>query len=274
MRTKGNSFKLRDMLYISVLLILCIVTFVQQLNIEKLSENSSSNISSPFITAVAQVRESVVGITVYKQISVSSQKNTFSENKKEELCYSESGHASGVVVGNGLVLTNYHVVQDMKKITVTPLKDSEATEEMEAVLIDYDAANDLAVMRVNDLNISQVKIGDSDGIVQGDWVICVANPATLKLAGSVSVGVISALNRQVESAGEGDSYTAMFQTDAAINAGSSGGGIFNTDGELVGIAAKKYTGVGASDTQLEGIGMCIPINSAKILIDNAASQLS
>ena len=111
----------------------------------------------------------------------------------------------------------------------------------------------------------------------GDWTICIGNPLGEQFSGTVTVGIVSALNRAVSSTsydkyGRRETITnAMIQTDAAINAGNSGGGMFNVNGELMGIPTLKYTGSAYSGSTVEGIGMCIPINAAKPLIEDVLS---
>ena len=237
--------------------------------------------SSPFTKAVSQVRGSVVGITIYTNTDVELQHSDSS--RQDNVTVSEevvAGEASGVVIADGKVLTCYHVVKDAARIAVTTGADTasdtdfslDGETELDAEVADYDEVLDLAVLTVSGLDRKPVPLGDSGTLAEGDWAICIGSPASHKLAASVSVGVISGLNRTIASANVKTATVQMFQTDAAINGGSSGGGIFNTDGELVGIVARKYISSGASDTQLEGIGMCIPINDAKPLLANAGIQ--
>ncbi len=125
---------------------------------------------------------------------------------------------------------------------------------------------------MDSLDIAPVTLGDSDLLNVGDWAICIGNP--LSFTGTTTVGVISALNREVTSENydkygrREDVVNDMIQTDAAINAGNSGGGMFNVAGELIGVPSMKYTGSYYSSTTVEGIGMAIPINVAKPLIND------
>ncbi|MEG0270138.1 MAG: trypsin-like peptidase domain-containing protein, partial [Clostridia bacterium] len=139
-----------------------------------------------------------------------------------------------------------------------------------AVLMGTDETKDIAVLKVEGLTLDPVVLGDSDLLNVGDWAICIGNP--LSFTGTTTVGVISALNRAVKSNAT-DAYgkrasNAMIQTDAAINAGNSGGGMFNVAGELIGVPSMKYTGSAYSGNTIEGIGMAIPINEAKALIND------
>ena len=177
-----------------------------------------------------------------------------------------------MVIAENIVLTNYHVVEDASSLKITT-PDS----EYDATLLAYDENLDVAILRSDALNLPAVTLGDSDSLLVGDWAICIGNPLGEQFAGTVTVGVVSALNRAVSSSST-DKYglketitNSMIQVDAAINSGNSGGGMFNTNGELMGIPTLKYTGSAYSGTTVEGIGMCIPINAAKPLINDVLS---
>ena len=242
-----------------------------------ISENATV-VTSPFTEAVRKVQGSVVGVNNY---------TTYSRNNNGYFGFGYGfgygygyggpdddqdtsrqvlqGSGSGVVVAKGYVLTNYHVVEDATMLEVTS-----GDKVYPAQLMGTDAAKDIAVMYVEDLDIEPVVLGDSDALSIGDWAICIGNP--LSFTGTTTVGVISALNRTVKSSAT-DAYgkratNTMIQTDAAINAGNSGGGMFNVAGELVGIPSMKYTGSVYSGNTVEGIGMAIPINEAKQLIND------
>ena len=242
-----------------------------------ISENATV-VTSPFTEAVRKVQGSVVGVNNY---------TTYSRNNNGYFGFGYGfgygygyggpdddqdtsrqvlqGSGSGVVVAKGYVLTNYHVVEDATMLEVTS-----GDKVYPAQLMGTDAAKDIAVMYVEDLDIEPVVLGDSDKLSVGDWAICIGNP--LSFTGTTTVGVISALNRTVKSSAT-DAYgkratNTMIQTDAAINAGNSGGGMFNVAGELVGIPSMKYTGSVYSGNTVVGIGMAIPINEAKQLIND------
>ena len=128
------------------------------------------------------------------------------------------------------------------------------------------------------LPLEPVELGNSDELVIGDWVVCIGNP--IGFTGTATAGIVSGLNREIESDNtKPDKYgknnpvvNSMIQTDAAINSGNSGGGMFNTVGQLVGIPTLKYTGTRySSNATVESIGMCIPINEAKDVIEAALS---
>lgn len=243
-----------------------------------LTENATV-VTSPFTAAVQKVHGSVVGVNNYTTYQPRSNYyygfgfgfgygdpyggngNSGTDSNRQVL----QGSGSGVVVAKGYVLTNYHVVEDASMLEVT-------TDEKTypAQLMGTDESKDLAVLYVDGLDIEPVVLGDSDTLSIGDWAICIGNP--LSFTGTTTVGVISALNREV-SGSSTDAYgkrvtNTMIQTDAAINAGNSGGGMFNVAGELIGIPSMKYTSSAFSQGTVEGIGMAIPVNVAKTLIQD------
>ena len=232
-----------------------------------LTENATV-VTSPFTEAVEKVRDSVVGVNNYTTYRSSYYgfgfgygRDDYADSSREVL----QGSGSGVVVADGYVLTNYHVVEDATTLEVTS-----GDKVYPAELKGTDEAKDIAVLYVEDLDIEPVVLGDSDQLSVGDWAICIGNP--LSFTGTTTVGVISALNREITSDST-DEYgkravNTMIQTDAAINAGNSGGGMFNVAGELIGIPSMKYTGSMFTGSTVEGIGMAIPINEAKELIND------
>ena len=247
-------------------------------------------LTSPFTAAVADVKGSVVGVVNYQMANTRSSYGNFlfpfgygfynpfgdSDSQGGKIVPFSSG--SGVVVGEGFVITNYHVVEDAEQLAVTVMnEEDEKPQTYQAVLVVADEEQDLAVLKVKDLNLPAVTLGDSDKLQVGDWGIVIGNPLSDNFAGTVTAGIISALNRNITSKntdkyGRSASVTnTMIQTDAAINSGNSGGGFFNTAGELIGIPTQKYSGTSSSGASIDGIGMCIPINTAKGLIEQAVS---
>ena len=246
-----------------------------------ITENSTV-VASPFTEAVEKVHDSVVGVSNYTNYTGRSGYGSVygfgfgygygngrgnSDSNEDSNRQVLQGTGSGVVVAKGYVLTNYHVVEDASMLEVTS-----GDNTYSATVAGYDENLDLAVLKVEDLPLEPVVLGDSDALKVGDWAICIGNP--LDFTGTTTVGVVSALNREVTS-NSTDAYgrktnnvNLMIQTDAAINAGNSGGGMFNVAGELVGVPSMKYTGSYYSTSTVEGIGMAIPINVAKPLIQD------
>jgi serine protease Do len=162
---------------------------------------------------------------------------------------------SGFIIDpSGLVVTNNHVIADADEINVI-LNDG---TKLKATLVGKDSKSDLALLRVHsDKPLKSVKFGDSDKLRLGEWVIAIGNP--FSLGGSVTAGIVSARNRDINS-GPYDNY---IQTDAAINRGNSGGPLFNLNGEVVGINTAIISPSGGSI----GIGFAVPSDSALAVID-------
>lgn len=237
----------------------------------------TSKITSPFLEVTDKVRNSVVGVNNYA-VSTSYFGYGYGYGYGQpETRESLQGTGSGVVVSEyGHVLTNYHVVEGATRVTVTTGVDG---EEHEATVVGYDANLDIAVLEVSNLNLPAVELGDSDQLQVGEWAIVIGNPLGEKYARTVTVGVISGLDREVtdrttDRYGRMSTITnTMIQTDAAINSGNSGGGMFNTLGQLQGIPARYAAGSSSSlfftGRDVDNIGLCIPINVAKPLITEA-----
>ena len=168
--------------------------------------------------------------------------------------FRRQGAGSGFIIRqDGVILTNNHVVEDAKDITVI-LTDK---REYSAKVIGRDPKTDLAVLKIvpkGDLPVAQ--LGDSDALRVGDWVIAIGNP--FGLSNTVTVGIVSAKGRVI---GAGP-YDDFIQTDAAINPGNSGGPLFNSRGEVVGMNSAIFSQSGGNI----GIGFAIPINVAKQLL--------
>src|SRR6266446_7246507 len=159
-----------------------------------------------------------------------------------------------VIAPAGIVVTNNHVISDADEINVI-LND---TTKLRAEIIGRDQKTDLALLRVKpDKPLNAVKFGDSDKLRLGEWVIAIGNP--FSLGGSVTAGIVSARNRDINS-GPYDNY---IQTDAAINRGNSGGPLFNLDGEVVGVNTAIISPSGGSI----GIGFAVPSKTAMPVID-------
>lgn len=161
------------------------------------------------------------------------------------------GQGSGFIIdSNGIILTNAHVVNQADKVTVN-LKDGRT---LQGKVLGVDTVTDLGVVKVNEKNLPVAMVGDSSQVQVGDWAIAVGNP--LGLDNTVTLGIVSTLNRSSAQVGIPDKRLDFIQTDAAINPGNSGGPLLNANGEVIGI----NTAIRADAT---GIGFAIPINTAK-----------
>ena len=246
------------------------------------TETDASLVANPFTAAVAAVRDSVVLVNNYQTTTYNNNSYGFfygygygnpygngrgGTTSREQL----AGTGSGTVISEyGHILTNYHVVEDASRVTV-----SDGENEYDATVVVSDESKDVAVLLCPELKATPATLGDSDKLQAGEWAIVIGNPLGEDFFRSTTVGVVSALEREVETDST-DKYgrkttttNSMIQVDAAINSGNSGGGMFNVLGQLQGIPARKYAspGFSSSSTQVDNIGMCIPINVAKPLIE-------
>lgn len=230
-----------------------------QLATTKTSSGSSSGSANSDLSEVSEnVMSSIVSITC--KFETTSQ-GWFGQQQSSE----SEGVGSGIIIGKEdgklLIVTNNHVVEDAKSISVGFIDDESASASIRGT--DSDA--DLAVVEVNtkDMKSSTLKkiaiitLGDSDELKTGEQAIAIGN--ALGYGQSVTGGYISALNREVQLT---DKTMTLLQTDAAINPGNSGGALLNSKGELIGINTVKY-----SSEDVEGMGYAIPINTAKPIID-------
>ena len=165
---------------------------------------------------------------------------------------SSTGAGSGVVVSaDGYILTCNHVIEGATEVLVT----LNSGKQYEASLVGRDANTDLAVLKIEvEEPLVYVKHGSSADLIAGEYVVAIGNPLGT-LGGTVTKGIISATERRIRMS-DGTVMT-LLQTDAAINSGNSGGGLFNLKGELIGIVNAKYTATGA-----EGLGFAIPVDTA------------
>ena len=168
------------------------------------------------------------------------------------------GIGSGFIINeDGYILTNYHVIEGAKEVTVT-LSDN---REVKASVVNYDQSQDVAMIKLNeDIDVpGVVELGDSDALQPGEEVLALGTPLSKDLSYTLTNGIVSALNRNVQT--ESGTSLNLIQTNTAINPGNSGGPLINTKGEIVGINTMKISD-GA-----EGIGFAIPINDVKTKID-------
>jgi serine protease Do len=178
---------------------------------------------------------------------------------------SRAGIGSGFIVrADGVIVTNAHVVSGASSISVM-LRDGTTYP---ATLVGEDPQNDVAVVRISAKGLPVAPLGRSDSVAVGEWAIAIGNPYGFVLGNSepsVSVGVISAIGRNLVGQGEGGGvYVDMIQTDAAINPGNSGGPLVNASGEVIGVNSSIYTPSGGS----VGLGFAIPINRARRLAED------
>ena len=169
--------------------------------------------------------------------------------------YTTNAAGSGVIISkDGYIVTNNHVIDGAQKITV---KTSDGTE-YDAKLVGTDAKSDIAVLKVDANDLTPATLGDSSKISVGDTAIAIGNPLGT-LGGTVTDGIISATSRELVVNNES---MKLIQTNATINSGNSGGGLFDGNGNLIGIVQSKDSGTSSSGATIEGIGFAIPVNDA------------
>lgn len=207
--------------------------------------STGSQDSSTIKSVVEQCANSVVEIQTE---SVTNGSNPFQQ-------YVSSGAGSGVILTqDGYIVTNHHVIEDANSITVR----TRSGDEYNASLVGSDEQSDLAVLKIDASGLTPAVLGDSTTLEVGDLAIAIGNPLG-ELGGSVTSGIISALDREMTIDGQ---TMTLLQTDAAVNPGNSGGGLFNANGDLIGIVNAKSSG-----ENVEGIGFAIPISTATDIID-------
>lgn len=215
-------------------------------------ETAASETGSGADTMVANVAElaadSVVEIATEIAVNNNDPFSWFFGNSGQTL---QQGAGSGVILSeDGYILTCYHVVEDATSIAVA----LRSGETYQATMVGGDAEKDLAVIKIEAENLKPAVLGDSAELVVGSPVVAIGNPLG-QLGGTVTSGYISALSREVTI---GEYSYSLLQTDAAINGGNSGGGLFNANGELIGLVNAK-----AEDIGVEGLGFAIPIDDIK-----------
>lgn len=228
---------------------------------------SLSNFSNTAVFAANKILPSIVGIEVNYNVTTNS---FFGFGSPQTATAQATG--SGIIISeDGYIVTNNHVVDtsstssysyyELSKATSIKVKLNSETygddATFDATVVGQDSQTDLAVLKIEKDGLTAAEFADSDQAVVGEFVMAVGSP--LGLDTTVTQGIISAVNRQVES--DGVVYTCI-QTDAAINSGNSGGALVNSDGQVIGINTLKLSGSG-----VEGIGFAIPINSTLDVID-------
>ena len=208
--------------------------------------------------AVEMIQPAVVSVNVIKTRIV-RRRTSFFFGFYDEIPYNIKGIGSGVIFNqDGYILTNSHVVEDATEIKVI-LTDN---RQFDGKIVGIDSVHDIAVLKVNGNDLPFAKLGKSAELIIGEWAIAVGNPYGFLIKDSkpsVSVGVISAVNRDFAENEQGKIYRRMIQTDAAINQGNSGGPLVNIYGEVIGINTFIFSESGGNI----GIGFSIPIDRVK-----------
>lgn len=170
--------------------------------------------------------------------------------------YVSEGAGSGVIItADGMIATNHHVIDGASDIRVT----LRGGQTYEAELVATDMQTDVAVLKIDAQDLPYATFGDSDTLVVGEPVVAIGNPLG-QLGGTVTDGIISALGREIAIDGQ---IMTLLQTNAAVNPGNSGGGLFDRYGRLIGLVNAKSSG-----NDVEGLGFAIPANTAKAVIND------
>ncbi len=213
-----------------------------------------SDYSDTAVSVAQKVLPSVVGITVTYSVN-----SIFGQSTGEAT-------GSGIIISeDGYIVTNNHVISSESSSSYYQLTQATGITvnlygdetKYDAKVVGSDSYSDLAVLKIEKTDLPAAKLGNSDDILVGEFVMAIGNP--LGMDSSVTCGIVSALNREIED-DEGKTYTAI-QTDTAINSGNSGGALVNSKGEVIGINTLKLSGTG-----IEGMGFAIPINSTTKVI--------
>ena len=216
--------------------------------------------STLFSDIVDDVNESVVTITAKKTYSVPESAQNLYRFWGRDLPDSYEGQSlgSGVIVDseNGYIVTNHHVVFDNGKPVDEIIIQLMDKRMFDAQIVGLDEGTDLAILQIQAEDIKSVKVGDSDNVRVGEWVLAIGSPFSANLSHTVTAGIVSAVGRDNVMMRGGDKYQNFIQTDAAINPGNSGGALLNMNGELIGINAAIISGSRSNS----GVGFAIPSN--------------
>jgi|SRR4030095_620469 len=281
--------KSKYLLYVSSLIIVLVSGFVfghyifkNQNSDLKASEISNRTIFNQNITdtrdnaitrTVKDISSAVVGINVTE---VREYKDPFGDMFGNDpffrqffgdRSYKQEVHGLGsgfIISEDGYIITNDHVVGNANKVVVSMTNG----DHIDAEIIGKDSFSDIAVLKINKSGLPYVKLGNSDDIMIGEWVIALGNPFGLfevNQKPTVTVGVISATGMKLNS-NENRFYRNMIQTDAAINSGNSGGPLVNSVGEIIGMNTLIYTGNSYATGNI-GLGFAIPVNKVRKIVD-------
>lgn len=210
------------------------------------------NVTSPATAVAKKVLPSIAGIQITATSNSWYGQTTYVSSEGSGVVYSEDGY----------IITNYHVIESAlssageasKQASIRVYLYTDPETALDATVIGYDISADLAVLKINRSNLTAVELGNSDELQVGDIAIALGNPGGLQFLGSVSQGIISGLNRTIQSENAYENLT-LIQTDAAINPGNSGGALVDINGKLIGINSAKLVA-----EEYEGMGFAIPTN--------------
>ena len=217
------------------------------------SDSADSSIAAASSTGTDLTTEQVADLVSPSVVVITTEQVVYSQWSWYGQNQVESGAGSGVVISSdGYILTCAHVVSGASNITVT-IGDT----DYPATVVGEDDTSDVAVLKIDATDLTPATVGNSDSLAVGESVLAVGNPLG-ELGGTVTSGIVSALNRSVTIQGTSSTNTmSLIQMDASVSPGNSGGGLFNMNGELIGLVNAK-----SSSSDAEGLGFAIPINDA------------
>lgn len=238
--------------------------------------NSLRDLNNAFVDIAAAVSPTVVTVSTEKVLRLRNRSpftspfffdpfgeffgggNRRREENWPEQQFRQQGLGSGVIMSSdGYILTNNHVIADADSITIR-MTDGRT---LPAKVLGTDPKTDIAVLKVNARNLPAVRMGNSEQLRVGEWVLAIGSPLSAELASTVTQGIVSAKGRSNVGLAQ---YEDFIQTDAAINPGNSGGALINLDGELVGI----NTAIATRSGGFQGIGFSVPINMARHVMES------
>ncbi|MCQ2740825.1 MAG: trypsin-like peptidase domain-containing protein [Alphaproteobacteria bacterium] len=254
---------------IAAIALLCMTSMVQAQSIKEAKELSSipQNMANfSFAPLAEKLLPGVVNISTRHLEQADAEKldiTSSNENIRDYFLQDDGGRTSlgsGFLFdAKGYIVTNNHVIEGADEIVVTLNQN----KEYQATIVGTDKMTDLALIKISDKeNLPFVKLGNSDNVKVGDWVLVIGNP--FGLGGSVAAGIVSAKSRDIDMG----SYDNFIQTDASINQGSSGGPMFDMNGEVIGINTAIFSSTGAN----MGVGFATPINLSKFVIEQLISK--
>lgn len=263
----------KHVLYLQILFILCFFN-VNAVSAYQGSVQQLKAFSNAFVDVSKKVTPAVVSIRAKKKVSVSQFHNGrdleefndfFRRFMPRDEEFEQSGLGSGFIIDKeGYILTNYHVVKDAVEMEVSLLD----RRKFSAILIGTDPSTDVALIKIEGDNLPLAKLGNSENIQVGEWVIAIGTPFSEVLNYTVTAGIVSAIGRNlniINSSQNSYKIEDFIQTDAAINPGNSGGPLVNLNGEVIGINTAILSNTGS----YQGYGFAIPVN----LVKNIASDL-
>lgn len=229
------------------------------------ASTSSSILTTPTttkagaLTAQEIAKKVIPSVVCIQNYQVSQSLNLQRKSGSDETAVSPTSEGSGIIISSdGYIVTNAHVVSGADSLKVI-LSDGKSHE---AKLIGSDTVTDLAVVKIEATGLTVAELGSSSSLQVADTVMAIGNPGGLEFNSSVTIGYVSALNREITNSENG--YTMKcIQTDAAINPGNSGGALVNSAGQVIGINSSKIVAEG-----YEGLGFAIPVDDAKPIIED------